>query len=129
MNVLTHLERALADVLAKDARRRTQDRALSVAIDRFGKLHPTWHEAFFDETFVRRVFAAADGTVDAPTLAREWTRQFRYHDPRQRERDIRQLEPVADSFLHLLAQAGAEIDLPKFQGRPGAAFDGRPAPC
>lgn len=110
MNVLGNLERRLADMLAKDAQRRTTARALDVAINRFKNLHALWYEALFDEAFVRRVFAAEGGRVDATTLAREWSRQFRYRDARQRERDIRQLEPVAESFLRLFAQANAEID-------------------
>lgn len=131
MNVLTNLERSLADVLAKDAERRAQHRALEIAMERFRHLHPTWHESLFDDSFVRRVLEAEEGNADARTLAREWTRQFRYRDPRRRERDVRQLEPVADSFLALLAQAKEETDPRRGRGRPRTSAGGhaQPTPC
>lgn len=110
MNLLTKLERKLSEMLAEDALRRVRRRALDIAMDRFEKLHPAWHESLFDRSFVRRVFSAQEEEIDATMLAREWTRRFRYQDERKRERDVRQLEPVADSFLRLLIQAEHELD-------------------
>lgn len=109
MNVLFALERTLAERRTANAERRAQRRALHIAMMRFAKLHPMWHEALFDEAFVRHVFARAEGGVDPVTLAREWTRQFRYRDARKREREVCQLVPVAESYLRLLEEAWDEV--------------------
>ena len=49
----------------------------------------------------------ADAAKHVEVLARAWTTQFRYRDEARRARDVRQLRPLAESFIGLLeAQEG-----------------------
>ena len=92
-------------------RARIRRRALQVALWRFARLHPHWYDAMFDDAFLRRLPAASLSEMEASVLAREWTRQFRYHDVRRVERDARLVTPVAESFLALLQAAEREEGL------------------
>lgn len=89
-------------------RARMRSRAMRVAMWRFGRLHPHWYDAMFDASFLRRFPAGSVADMEASALAREWTRQFRYHDVRRIERDARLVTPVAESFLALLQDAQGE---------------------
>lgn len=111
--------------------RRLERRAVRIAIARFSKLHPHWYESCFDEVFLRRLPVSRLGAVGAEELALEWTRQFRYSDQRVRNRDVRQVRPVADSFLRLLADVKDELYIatPRGELRDRSPIDGSIAPC
>ena len=85
--------------------RRARDRAVRTALARFSALHTDWYASLFDATFVRRIGVDAVLAGPAVEVARSWTLQFRYADERQRERDVRQLVPVVESFAALLRGA------------------------
>lgn len=95
--------------LRKCRQNRADRNALWVAIERFSMLHPHWYGAFFDQHFIERFPGAALECIDGAELAREWARQFRYTDERQRMIDIRQVTPVAESFLRLLDSTRREL--------------------
>jgi hypothetical protein len=63
----------------------------------------------FDEVFMARLPADGIAEMTPVELAREWTRQLSYRDQRRRERDVRQLTPVSESFLSLLEGAEEEL--------------------
>ncbi len=100
--------------------RRARDRALRTALARFAALHPDWYASCFDETFVRRIGPDALLTESPVDVARSWTLQFRYAEERARERDVRQLVPVGESFVTLLRGALDEIR----PATPRSAADG-----
>lgn len=106
--------------------RRARDRALRTALARFGALHAHWAASCFDATFVRRI--GVDAVLAGPSVevARSWTLQFRYADERTRERDVRQLEPVVESFAVLLRDALAEVPPPPSRRRVARP---NPRPC
>jgi hypothetical protein len=110
MNALVRLEIRLASVLEEHVRRQIRRRAIKRAFQRFSRLHPEWHQSTFDEWFLSRLPEGLLETQDSAALALEWTRQFRYRNERQRERDAQQLTAIADSFLALLADAQAELE-------------------
>lgn len=83
--------------------------ARRIAVSRLSSLQPHWVALRFDETFVARLPEELVLAVDAEGVAREWTMQFTYRDERQRERDVRQVAPVAEAYFTLLAQAEAEL--------------------
>ena len=109
MGRLTAMKRWLVRILDANAAERRRRRALRTAMWRFARLHPHWYDGLFDETFLGRLPAASLTEMDATALAREWTHQYRYRDQRHRERDVRQVAPVAESFLTLLATAEADL--------------------
>lgn len=108
MTPLLKVEHALVRTVARDLRRREERLARERALHRFARLHPSWHASLFDAAFLARLPEDLHGR-DATGIARAWTRQFRYRDERRRERDVRRLEPVARSFLRLLAETEAEL--------------------
>lgn len=108
MTPLLKLEHALVRTVARDLRRREERVARERALRRFARLHASWHASLFDAAFLARLPEDLHGR-DATAIARAWTQQFRYRDERRRERDVRRLEPVVGSFLHLLAEAEAEL--------------------
>lgn len=120
MKALVRLERKVAQMLEENARRQMKRRSVKRALQRFAQLHPRWYESTFDEWFLARLPTGVLEAGDPAALAREWTGQFRYRDARRRELDIRELTPIAESFLTLLAKAEAELDrrLPGIQA-PG----------
>lgn len=104
------LERALAEALAADARRRAERCALRRALAAFTAHHPHWAASGCDPDLLARPDgAAALAAHDAAALARAWTRRFRYRDERRRERDVRRLEPVAGHLLALLEGERARL--------------------
>lgn len=104
--------------------RRASDRALRTALARFAALHPSWAASCFDATFVRRIGVTAVLAGPAVEVARSWTLQFRYADERTRERDVRQLVPVVESFVALVRDALDGAGQPRSR-RPA----GRARPC
>lgn len=78
------------------------------ALDQLAQLYPDWHAKRFDAHFVRRIRREWIADRDVEAIAREWTRQFFYEDERQRERDVRQVMVVAETYLMLLAAAQPE---------------------
>jgi hypothetical protein len=120
---ITH---SLRTALAGWRARRARDRAVRTALARFGALHAGWYASCFDETFVRRI--GIDAVLAGPSVevARSWTLQFRYAEERARERDVRQLVPVVESFATLLQGALAEMGLTTARGRSGRVTD---RPC
>jgi hypothetical protein len=99
----------LARSREKWAEEQIRRRSMEVALKRFSKLHAHWHRSCFDSFFLDRIPKETFARLDAAGVAREWTRQFRYRDERQRNIDIRQVTPVAESFLSLLAAAAGEL--------------------
>lgn len=108
---------AFHTLLAGWRTRRARDRAVRKALARFSALHPDWYAACFDETFVRRI--GMDAVLAGPPVdvARSWTLQFRYAEERSRERDVRQLIPVVESFVTLLRGALEEAGQAPVRGR------------
>lgn len=102
MDVLIRWQRVLTRTMQEAARRRATRHALGRAMRHFSHLHPHWYGLRFDEAFLTRLPDGLLGEADATALAREWARQFCYRDARQREREVRQLVPVVESFLALL---------------------------
>lgn len=81
-------------------------RAVAHALLRLRATEPFWHESLFDRAFLARPSArAALAARDAEALARAWTEQFAYRDPRRRERDVRSLTPLARTFLGWVDEA------------------------
>lgn len=138
-NTKSLLRRATASAsrrFAESRDRRAKSGARGVAMDRFSKLHPYWYESAFDETLLERLPPGALDEIDAPGLAREWTRQFRYRDERRRDLDVARLAPVAQSFLSLLKDAETaagvhgrtEAEDPPPPALPARAGDGSRTP-
>jgi hypothetical protein len=115
----------LARMRKRNGQVRRRRRALVIAMQRFAKLHPEWYESLFDEVFVARLPADAIAEMASTELAREWTRQFTYCDQRRRERDVRQLTPVAESFLRLLLMAEDELAARRSAAPTDAILGGR----
>ena len=109
MGVLSvRLYRWFARMRERWAEEQIRRRSLELALERFSKLHTHWYCSCFDSFFLERIPKETFTGLDAVGLACEWTRQFRYRDERQRNIDIRQVTPVAESFLNLLAAAEEE---------------------
>jgi hypothetical protein len=113
MNYSIDIRQWLARTRKRNGRARQGRRALVNAMQRFAVLHPDWYESLFDEVFVARLPAESIVEMAPAELAREWTRQFSYRDQRRRELDVRQLTPVAESFLNLLSLAEEELAAPR----------------
>lgn len=99
----------LAAVRERWAEEQIRRRAMEVALARFSQLHNHWYRSCFDSSFLERIPKETFAQLDAAGLACEWTRQFRYRDERQRNIDLRQVTPVAESFLSLLVAAEGEL--------------------
>lgn len=98
--------RAVARARASERRERA---AVEHALARLAASEPRWYDSWFDRDFVARPGArSAIAARDASGVARAWTEQFRYRDPRRRERDVAQLRPLAESFLDWVEEAGGE---------------------
>lgn len=81
-------------------------RAVAYALARLRATEPFWHDSLFDREFLARPAArAALADRDDEALARAWTAQFAYRDPRRRERDVRSLMPLARTFLGWVDEA------------------------
>lgn len=88
---------------AEFRRERLRRRAMRQAWAAFRACAPAWWSALFDEPMLKRPLAAeAVAARDAEALARVWAGQFRYQDPRRRDRDVRRATDVAELFLRLL---------------------------
>jgi hypothetical protein len=88
----------------QDARRAR--RAVAHALARLQATEPFWNDSLFDRELLARPSARAALAVrDAEALARAWTEQFAYRDPRRRERDVRSLTPLARTFLGWVDEA------------------------
>ncbi|MEX2542959.1 MAG: hypothetical protein WD314_14210 [Trueperaceae bacterium] len=110
MNDLSiRLERRFSRWLERHVKEHIQRRSITVAVERFSKLHPHWYDSCFDRSFIDRFSPGAFTDLGATAMATEWTRQFNYRNERRRATDIRQLTPVAESFLTILAEAKAEL--------------------
>jgi hypothetical protein len=100
---------ALADRVRASAGRRaqarTRRRALRSAFAAFAAEQPTWAESAFDLRLLDGPGAEALANFDVEALALAWARQFRYVDERRRERDLRQLRPVAETLLARFREA------------------------
>ncbi len=89
----------------EEVRRERRERAaLARAAEAFSLLHPAWHGALFDEPFLRRFEPRELLTMDPLELAREWSRQFTFADPRRREREVARAAEAAASLKDLLAE-------------------------
>jgi hypothetical protein len=81
-------------------------RAVAYALARLQATEPFWHDSLFDRGLLARPAArTALADRDATALARAWTEQFTYRDPRRRERDVRSLTPLAATFLGWVDEA------------------------
>jgi hypothetical protein len=125
MNYSIDIRQWLARTRKRNGRARQGRRALVIAMQRFAMLHPDWYESLFDEVFVARLPAESIAEMAPAELAREWTRQFNYRDQHRRELDVRQLTPVAESFLNLLSLAEEELAAPRSRDRAEAVLGGR----
>lgn len=87
--------------------RRAHRGAFERAYLEFRATHTHCHELCFDRHFLLGKGAETLAQRDVEAPARAWTTQFRYRDEARRARDIRQLRPLAESFIGLLeAQEG-----------------------
>lgn len=101
------LGRGVARMVRGWRRRRAHRRAFERAYLEFRATHTHCHELCFDRHFLLGKGAEALSQRDVEVLARAWTTQFRYRDEARRARDVRQLRPLAESFIGLLeAQEG-----------------------
>ncbi len=100
---------ASADRVRASARRRAQERArrraLRSAFAAFAAEQPIWAESAFDLRLLEGPGAEAVACLDVEALALAWARQFRYVDERRRAGDLRQLRPVAETFLARFREA------------------------
>ena len=81
-------------------------RAVAHALARVHATDPFLHDSLFDRVLLARPAArAALAERDPEALARAWTEQFAYRDPRRRERDVRSLTPLARTFLGWVDEA------------------------
>lgn len=83
--------------------------ARRLAVARFARAYPLWHASLFDSTLLRSLpddFFRRNGR----SVARSWTMQFPYRSEQSREWDVQILEPVAESFLRILAEEEARLD-------------------
>lgn len=81
-------------------------RAVAHALARLRATEPFWHDSLFDSTLLERPSArVALADRDAEALARAWTEQFTYRDPRRRERDVCAVTPLAGTFLGWVDEA------------------------
>jgi hypothetical protein len=110
---LATLELKLARWFMHEAQQQTRERALRRALRTWAAMYPSWSESLIDPHFVRGRGAEALASRDPVAMARAWTTQFFYHDEARRTRDIRQLVPVFEALLELLAaeeaRAKAEV--------------------
>lgn len=105
----TGMSKHLAEWRQRNAEAQLRRRARDLALERFSQLHRFWYLSFFDRFFLERFTPDSLASIGPEGLAREWSRQFRYRDERQRAIDIRQLTPVVEHYLCLLESAYAEL--------------------
>lgn len=107
---LIDIERTLIRTLSNDALRRARRLALRRAISRFARSHALWYESLFDARLLRSL---PDDYFkrSAASVARSWAAQFPYQRDSSRERDVKQLEPVASDFLKILAEEEERLGL------------------
>ena len=99
----------LARKLAQRATRKAYERALHTAATEVDRNHPGWVSALFDESFFEAEAApllaqllVRDGRPNPSELAACWVRSLNAHEPGATRR-VREVEPVAASFLESLA--------------------------
>lgn len=110
-NRRSSLRQSVAQVFRRWNRRRTRKRAFERAYLEFRATHTRLHELCFDRNFLLGRGAEALARRDARALARSWTAGFSYRDEAWRARDIRLLEPPAESFIELLDAHMKQADL------------------
>lgn len=84
--------------------RRARRRAVRRAYRQFARRYPRWAQSLFDEYFVEHIAAdvLTSGLLHPRALAEAWTRQVRYRNEAQRRRHVRQILPVAETFVRLV---------------------------